>query len=124
MRKTGGAGGGAGSAFELMAAEALTVSNEAVNGRGTSSEPLSGEGAALAAAAGGASSPQSQSDEPSDASGTSLVVPQHECGSAFASRTSLIGHGAPSPHRPHGPAVGAASANPGRSSAMTIAVRR
>ena len=35
----------------------------------------------------------------------------------------MLGHGIPLSHRPHGPAIGAASASPGRSSATTTKAR-
>lgn len=74
--------------------------------------------------AGGASRPHSQFEEPKDGSGgVSDSVSQHEWVSAAGFTDCCMWQSSPSPHRPQAPAIGAASARPGSSSAKIAAVR-
>ena len=58
------------------------------------------------------------------AGGSPVSPPQHEDDSVSTLDVSMLGHDTPLSHRPHGPAMGAAIASPGRSSVITTRVRR
>jgi hypothetical protein len=78
-----------------------------------------------AVSAGGASRPHSQFEEPRDGSGgVSDSVSQHEWVAGEGSVGCCRWQSSPSPHRPHGPAIGAAITSPGRSRATTAAARK
>jgi len=96
MRKTGGAGGGAGSPEELAVAALDAEADSVTTSRGASAAAVSSGGAASAATAGGASRPQSQSEDPRvGAGGASFCWLQQECVSGVGSTDSVRGHGSP-----------------------------
>jgi len=126
MRKTGGAGGGAGGRAECEKAEIVVVADETTSMRGASAAAGSSVGETSTATAGGASRPQSQLELASDDSGaaSAVVESQQECASGAGLADSAIGHESPSPQRPQAPAIGAAITSPGRSKATIAAVRK
>ena len=73
----------------------------------------------------GASRPHSHFEESRDGSGgaSADVSAQHEWFSDTCFTACFMWQLSPSPHRPHGPAMGAAVTSPGRSSATTAIVR-